>query len=76
MSRPEFQPNGPSDLEKRQSLSCLCCGLDSKIKKISDVGGCIDLQELTIENKDLSNEHTQQNFLFSKKYFLFLPIID
>jgi hypothetical protein len=33
----EFQPNIPSNLEKRQTLSCLRCGLDSKLKKVMEV---------------------------------------
>jgi alpha-aminoadipate carrier protein LysW len=48
----EFQLNVPSDLEKGEILSCPCCGLELEVKKISDRGGCLDLQELTIEGED------------------------
>ncbi len=48
----EFQLNVPSDLEKGEILSCPGCGLELEVKKISDGGGCLDLQELTIEGED------------------------
>ena len=48
----EFQLNVPSDLEKGEILSCPGCGLELEVKKLSDGGGCLDLQELTIEGED------------------------
>ena len=48
----EFQLNVTSDLEKGEILSCLGCGLELEVKKISYGGECIDLQELTIEGED------------------------
>ncbi len=40
----------PSDTEKGEILSCPGCGLELEVKKIQ--GGCVDLQELTIEGED------------------------
>jgi alpha-aminoadipate/glutamate carrier protein LysW len=40
----------PKDIEKGEILSCPGCGLELEVKKIS--GGCVDLQELTIEGED------------------------
>jgi len=48
----DFELNIPNDLEKGEILSCPGCGLELEVKKISDGGGCIDLQELTIEGED------------------------
>lgn len=48
----EFQLYVPNDLEKGEILSCPGCGLELEVKKIGDGGGCIDLQELTIEGED------------------------
>jgi alpha-aminoadipate carrier protein LysW len=42
--------NVPSDAEKGEILSCPGCGLELEVKQIN--GGCIDLQELTIEGED------------------------
>ena len=42
----------PFDIEKGEVLSCPSCGLELEVKKISDGGGCVDLQELTIEGED------------------------
>ena len=38
-------------MEKGEILSCPGCGLELEVKKING-GGCIDLQELTIEGED------------------------
>ena len=48
----EFELTVPSDTEKGEILSCPGCGLELEVKKTSDGGGCIDLQELTIEGED------------------------
>ncbi len=40
------------DVEKGEILSCPGCGLELEVKKINNGGGCIDLQELTIEGED------------------------
>ena len=40
----------PADTEKGEILSCPGCGLELEVKKIQ--GGCVDLQELTIEGED------------------------
>ncbi len=42
--------NVPADTEKGEILSCPGCGLELEVKAIS--GGCVDLQELTIEGED------------------------
>jgi hypothetical protein len=44
--------NVPFDIEKGEILSCPGCGLELEVKKIIDGGGCVDLQELTIEGED------------------------
>lgn len=44
--------NVPNDVEKGEILSCPGCGLELEIKKISNGGGCIELQELIIEGED------------------------
>ena len=44
--------NIPCDTEKGEVLSCPGCGLELEVKKISDGGGCVDLQELVIEGED------------------------
>ncbi len=40
----------PQDTEMGEILSCPGCGLELEVKKVK--GGCIDLQELTIEGED------------------------
>ena len=42
--------NVPVDTEKGEILSCPSCGLELEVKQIK--GGCVDLQELTIEGED------------------------
>ena len=42
--------NVPVDTEKGEILSCPGCGLELEVKQIN--GGCVDLQELTIEGED------------------------
>jgi transcription elongation factor Elf1 len=42
----------PLDVEKGEVLSCPGCGLELEVKKTTDGGGCLDLQELTIEGED------------------------
>lgn len=42
----------PCDIEKGEVLSCPGCGLELEVKKIANGGGCIDLQELTLEGED------------------------
>jgi lysine biosynthesis protein LysW len=44
--------NFPCDIEKGEILSCPSCGLELEVKKINCGGGCISLQELTIEGED------------------------
>ena len=48
----DFELNVPCDIEKGEILSCPGCGLELEVKKITDGGGCVDLQELTIEGED------------------------
>jgi alpha-aminoadipate/glutamate carrier protein LysW len=48
----DYELTVPSDTEKGEILSCPGCGLELEVKKISDGGGCVDLQELTIEGED------------------------
>ncbi len=40
----------PTDAEKGEILSCPGCGLELEVKQVN--GGCVDLQELTIEGED------------------------
>ncbi|MDR0471928.1 MAG: lysine biosynthesis protein LysW [Nitrososphaerota archaeon] len=40
----------PSDIEEGEILSCPGCGLELEVKGVK--GGCVDLQELTIEGED------------------------
>ena len=40
----------PKDTENGEILSCPGCGLELEVKQIK--GGCMDLQELTIEGED------------------------
>ncbi len=40
----------PADTEKGEILSCPGCGLELEVKQVN--GGCVDLQELTIEGED------------------------
>jgi alpha-aminoadipate carrier protein LysW len=42
----------PNDMEKGEIITCLCCGLELEVKKTNVGGGCLDLQELTIEGDD------------------------
>ena len=42
----------PNDIENGEIVSCPGCGLELEVKKLNDGGGCIDLQELTIEGED------------------------
>ena len=42
--------NVPADTEEGEILSCPGCGLELEVKEIK--GGCVDLQELTIEGED------------------------
>ncbi len=42
----------PEDVAKGEILSCPGCGLELEVKEISNGGGCIDLQELTLEGED------------------------
>jgi alpha-aminoadipate carrier protein LysW len=44
--------NVPGDVELGEVLSCPVCGLELEVKKIAVGGGCLDLQELTIEGED------------------------
>jgi len=48
----DAEVNVPYDAEKGEVLSCPCCGLELEVKKIAKGGGCIELQELTIEGED------------------------
>ena len=47
----DFELNVPSDIEKGEILSCPGCGLELEVKKTNG-GGCVSLQELTIEGED------------------------
>ena len=40
----------PSDTETGEIVSCPGCGLELEVKQVK--GGCVDLQELTIEGED------------------------
>ncbi len=40
----------PQDTEKGEIVSCPSCGLELEVKQVK--GGCVDLQELTIEGED------------------------
>jgi alpha-aminoadipate/glutamate carrier protein LysW len=42
--------NVPADTEEGEILSCPSCGLELEVKQVN--GGCISLQELTIEGED------------------------
>jgi len=44
--------NVPCDIEEGEVLSCPGCGLELEVKKIIDGGGCLNLQELSIEGED------------------------
>jgi len=48
----DFELTVLCDIEKGEILSCPGCGLELEVKKITDGGGCVDLQELTIEGED------------------------
>ena len=53
MSRLRFRTkNVPCDIEKGEVLSCPGCGLELEVKKITDGGECVELQELAIEGED------------------------
>ncbi|HII85006.1 TPA: lysine biosynthesis protein LysW [Candidatus Bathyarchaeota archaeon] len=41
----------PCDVELGEILSCPCCGLELEVKTAFG-GGCVSLQELTIEGED------------------------
>jgi alpha-aminoadipate carrier protein LysW len=40
----------PADAVQGEILSCPGCGLELEVKQVN--GGCVDLQELTIEGED------------------------
>jgi alpha-aminoadipate carrier protein LysW len=40
----------PADIVQGEILSCPSCGLELEVKRVN--GGCVDLQELTIEGED------------------------
>ena len=42
----------PFDTEKGEILSCPGCGLELEVIKSAQGGGCVSLQELTIEGED------------------------
>jgi len=46
----DAQLDVPVDTEKGEILSCPGCGLELEVKQVK--GGCVDLQELTIEGED------------------------
>jgi alpha-aminoadipate carrier protein LysW len=48
----DFELNVPCDIEQGEIISCPGCGLELEVKKINCGGGCVDLQELTIEGED------------------------
>ncbi len=42
----------PCDVEAGEILSCPGCGLELEVKKTAIGGGCLELQELTLEGED------------------------
>ena len=44
--------NVPLDVEKGEILSCPGCGLELEVKNNPVGGGCLDLQEITLEGED------------------------
>jgi len=44
--------NVPCDVEKGEILSCPVCGLELEVKGTVVGGGCVSLQELTLEGED------------------------
>jgi lysine biosynthesis protein LysW len=44
--------NVPIDVEKGEILSCPGCGLELEVKNNPAGGGCLDLQEITLEGED------------------------
>ena len=42
----------PLDVEKGEILSCPGCGLELEVKNNPVGGGCLDLQEITLEGED------------------------
>ena len=52
MSNCDTELEVPSDVEKGEILSCPGCGLEFEVKETKGGGGCIALQELTIEGED------------------------
>ena len=48
----DFELNVPCDVEEGEVLSCPCCGLELEVKETDCGGGCVSLQELTIEGED------------------------
>lgn len=44
--------NVPLDVAKGEVLSCPGCGLELEVKKISEGGEFVDLQELILEGED------------------------
>jgi alpha-aminoadipate/glutamate carrier protein LysW len=42
----------PLDVEKGEILSCPGCGLELEVKNLTVGGGCLELQEISIEGED------------------------
>ena len=58
----------PPDTEKGEILSCPGCGLELEVKQVK--GGCVDLQELTIEGEDWGEQLVSQiSPNFSNEFF-------
>ena len=44
--------NVPCNIAKGEILSCPGCGIELEVKKITNGGECIDLQEFKLEGED------------------------
>ena len=44
--------NVPFDIEKGEILSCPGCGVELEVKKITNGGECVEIQEFTMEGED------------------------
>ncbi len=42
----------PCDVKQGELLSCPGCGIELEVKKISNGGGCLELQEFIMEGED------------------------
>ncbi len=44
--------NIPCDIKEGEILSCPGCGAEFEVKKVSNGGDCLELQEFTMEGED------------------------